>query len=623
MLSSARGGSQASPARLSLGLILLLAFLCCEFVNAQQFFGDMRNLDDTHTKSHFPPIAVRTLEEWNSRRAQIRKQILISAGLVPLPDRNPLNARRTSRTKHDAFLVEKVSIETRPGFYVAGNLYLPHMDPGHAKIPGVLVPHGHWKQGRAHQSDSYSVPALCQNLAAQGYAAFAYDMIGYADTHQMPHNFGESAAETAWSYGPLGQQLWNSIRALDFLASLPEVDGDRLGVTGASGGGTQTFLLAAVDDRVKVAAPVNMVSAMFQGDDACELADGLRVGTNNMEFAAMMAPRPMLLVASTRDWTRRTPVEEFPSIKSIYDLYGSGDQLRFAQIDAEHNYNRSSRESVYSFFAEHLMQTGKAQDQIVESVSDVLPNEELLFGDRPEYLTGAPTQDQLFASWRELAERQTELLSRADQRDRLRATLGVEWPSRVEVLPAPGRMLLARGRGERLPSQWFPGGLNEPATVIVHPDGSEAAHRSQFVADLLNNGSSALLLDVYQTGAAIAPVTMQFSDRLVFHLSDDAYRVQDILTGLRWMHDRSSSLRLHCTGRASVWCLLAAAVAPYPVKLEIESIRNPASDGDLRKLINIPGLQRAGGLKVARALAESIPTPDLGSVISENLGTHN
>jgi Dienelactone hydrolase family len=600
--------------------VLVAACFGTVAVSGQQFFGDMRNLDDTHTKSHFAPMAYRSLEEWTARRPQLRQQILVAAGLVPFPDRTQLNARRISRKWHGTYFIEKVVIEPRPGFYLAGNLYVPANASANAKAPGVLVPHGHWKQGRAHQVESYSVPALCENLADQGYVAFAYDMIGYADTRQLPHNFGDSTQEFEWAYGPLGQQLWDSIRALDFLESLPEVDADHLGVTGASGGGTQTFLLSAVDERVKAAAPVDMVSAIFQGDDACELAAGLRVGTNNMEFAAMMAPRPLLLVSSTHDWTRHTPVEEFPSIKAVYALYGRVDLLSFALVDAEHNYNRASREAVYNFFALHLKPNDGMEKQIQESVFDVLPSDELLFGDKPEYMMGAPTQEQLFIAWKDAAERQTESLSRIELRDRLRETIGVEWPSNVEMLTGPGRMLLSRGHGERVPSQWIPG-VADVATVVVNPDGSEAARKSQFVTDLQTAGAPALLLDVYQTGAAVAPVTMQFNDRLVFHRSDDADRIQDILTGLRWLHERSPILRLHCTGRASTWCLLAAAVAPFPVALEIESIRNPVTDGDLRKLINIPGLQRAGGLKTARLLVE--PTIQPGPVVSDNLGTHN
>ncbi|MEJ7605476.1 MAG: hypothetical protein WKF37_04245 [Bryobacteraceae bacterium] len=175
-----------------------------------------------------------------------------------------------------------------------------------------------------------------------------YDMIGYNDTMQIPHAF-DGAREQLWSFGPLGFQTWNSIRALDFLQSLADVDPERLIVTGESGGGTQTFLLSAVDDRPKWSAPVNMISLIMQGGSPCENAPGLRVGTNNVEIAALTAPKPMLMVSATGDWTKNTPKEEFPAMKAIYELYDRSAYVETILIDAPHNYNRSSREAVYRF----------------------------------------------------------------------------------------------------------------------------------------------------------------------------------------------------------------------------------------------------------------------------------
>src|SRR5215472_195530 len=130
--------------------------------------------------------------------------------------------------------------------------------------------------------------------------------------------------------------------AIDFLQFLPDVDPERIAMTGASGGGTQTFLLYAVDDRIKWAAPVNMISAIMQGGSPCENAANLRVGVFNVEIGAMMAPRPLLRVAATGDWTRNTPREEYPAIRHIYELYDRAADLEMKQFDAPHNYNRDS-----------------------------------------------------------------------------------------------------------------------------------------------------------------------------------------------------------------------------------------------------------------------------------------
>ncbi len=281
-------------------------------------FGDLRNLNDDHTDSRFVPAHYRTAAEWERQRARIRKQVLTAAGLNPLPDRTPLQLRRSNSTTFSDFVVEVVSFQPFPGFHIAANLYRPLRARG--RRPAVLVPHGHWKHGRIHDDEEYSVPKLCANLAMQGYVALSFDMLGYNESRQLPHKFGSSDEEQLWSFHPLGLQLWTAIRALDLLQSLPYVDGQRLAVTGASGGGTQTMLLGTVDDRVRAAAPAVMVSASFQGDDACEMASGLRAGTDNMEIASAMAPRPLLLISSTRDWTRNTPQVDYPAIRGIYEL---------------------------------------------------------------------------------------------------------------------------------------------------------------------------------------------------------------------------------------------------------------------------------------------------------------
>ena len=627
MFTSDHGESQASPAA---GRGRWRAFLCAAVVthliaaicNAQQVFGDLRNLDDTNVHSHFAAPVYRSIGDWQAQRSRIRQQILTSAGLVPFPEKHSLNARRTSRKQHGNFYIEKVVIEPLPGFHLAGNLYVPVKASANHKVPAVVVPHGHWKHGRAHQTAVYSVPALCANLAAQGYVAFAYDMIGYGDTRQLPHHFGDSASEQLWSFSPMGLQLWDSIRALDFLESLPEVDSNHIGVTGSSGGGTQAFLLAAVDDRIKAAAPVDMVSATFQGDDACEVAPGLRIGTNNVEIAAMMAPKPMLLVSSTHDWSRNTPMEEFPSVRSIYALFGRPDLVTFAQVDAEHNFNQASRESVYSFFGRYLRNANTEPETLTfrETFADQVPNEELVFGDKPEHLIGTPDFDQVFASWREQAQHQTQSMSRKDLRDRLQATLGVEWPDSVQTLFARDQLLLNRGHGERVPAQWMPGLPNGKGVLIIHPDGSDAARRSPIFHETQVRGGSMLLLDVYQTGAARAPVAMRTGDVLTFHRTDDEYRIQDILIGIAWLHERTRTVRLHCSGRASAWCLLAASVSPVPVELDLEPVKNPASDDELKRMLFVPGLQRAGGLRIAHMLAE--PLTDSLFMATENAMFH-
>ena len=260
------------------------------------------------------------LEAWNKRRAAVRQGILEGAGLHPLPRRTPLNPRRHSRRSHPGYTVENVALETAPGFFLCGNLYLPSKPP--ESMAAILCPHGHArdpkyvKEGRLRPEMQYR----CATLARMGAAVFSYDMIGYSDSRKQgwSHNHGTQV---------LRLQCWNSIRAVDFMLSLPGIDPKRVGVTGASGGGTQTFLLTALDDRITAAAPCVMVSAHFFGGCACESGVPIHVRphhiTNNTEIAALCAPRPMMLISCGGDWTANTPKVEFPFVQRIYELHGS------------------------------------------------------------------------------------------------------------------------------------------------------------------------------------------------------------------------------------------------------------------------------------------------------------
>lgn len=342
---------------------------------------DIRNRSIPHTDTYFTMKRYATLAEWESRKQHLRRQVLSAAGLWPIPEKTPLNAQVFGRIERisEGFSIEKVLLETMPGYYLGGNLYRP-LERG-KKRPAVLHTHGHYQYGRIeHQHRIHrtvrseagqarehrypdqvawaapmsSPPTMAMNLAMQGYVVFLWDMVGYNDTIQTPHTFGTNR-QKLWSFGPLGLQLWNATRALDFVQSLDDVDPTRIGMTGSSGGGSQTFLLSAVDERVKVAAPVVMVGGVMQGGSACENASGLRFETYNTELAALTAPRPMILVGSPTDQSQNTLTEDAPAIRSIYDLYGEPEPLEAVMVDAPHNYNRFSREAVRKFFAKHLL----------------------------------------------------------------------------------------------------------------------------------------------------------------------------------------------------------------------------------------------------------------------------
>ncbi len=297
-----------------------------------------------------------TREAWEARAGRIRANILAAAGLDPFPRRTPLNPVIRDRRERDGYTVENVAIETIPGFYLTGNLYRPARPA--ASFPVVLCPHGHsrGKLPEAYDDAGRFAPytqARAAALARMGAVVFAYEMFGWGETAAQ---VGYDAHRTVHT---LPIQLWNSIRALDFLLALPGADPARVGVTGESGGGTQTFLLTAVDPRVTVSAPCVMVSSFFFGGCHCESGRPIHrtasIFTTNAEIAALAAPRPMLVISDGADWTRYVPVLEFPYLQKIYALCGAPGNVENAHFaDEKHDYGPSKRAALYPFFARHL-----------------------------------------------------------------------------------------------------------------------------------------------------------------------------------------------------------------------------------------------------------------------------
>ena len=574
--------------------LFLAVLYACLAAEGQIPAQDARNVNLPNTDTHFAARTYKTLAEWQSRKEFLRRQILSAAGLLPLFPKNDLHPQIFGRVEYQGYSIEKVLLETLPGYYLGGNLDRPLKPAPPQGFPAVLSPHGHWTNGRLEDTAICSVPARAINLARQGYVVLAYDMVGYNDSVQTPHDFGERPVEQLWGFGSFGLQLWNGIRVVDFLESLPGVNPKMIGATGASGGGTQTYTLTAVDDRVRFSAPANMVSFLMQGGGVCENAPGLRLDTNNVEFAAMMAPRPMFMAAATGDWTRNMLREEYPAVRAIYDLYGKGEDVEALLLDAPHNYNQANREGMYAFFGQHVLgekDTAKLKEQPFRAarITDMLA----LFN---RTLPGnALSFQQLFDEWVRLAKEET-----GNPRERLAVALAAEWPPEVLSQMDGGRILLGRpGIGDRVPGIWVKG--SNPPVLAVDADGADAARRTPEVERLVAAGRSVLMIDAFQTGSAVAPRDRSVRNFLTFNKSDDANRVQDILTALAWLN--TPHTRLIGLGKGSVWCLFAAAVSRQPVDIQANLGSFSGSDQDYIDGFFVPGIQRAGGLRAARQLA--------------------
>ena len=325
-----------------------------------------------------------TAEQWRERAARVRQGMLRGMQLAP-PPKGPLNPVIHSRRICDGYRVENVAFESLPGFFVTGNLYRPAGPPAAGgTYAGMLCPHGHFPGGRFRED----MQRRCAALARMGAVVLAYDMVGWGESRQVDHQADPFV---------LTLQTWNSMRGVDFLLSLPDIDADRIGVTGASGGGTQTFLLAALDERVRVSIPVVMVSAHFPGGCNCEsglpIRHSERHETNNADIAALAAPRPQLLISVTwreagkdrrKDQSCNTPEVEFPYIRRVYRLLGAEQNVENLHLpDEGHDYGFNKRAGVYSFcaHARHLnLDLAAIQDhagQVDESFVHLLAEEDL------------------------------------------------------------------------------------------------------------------------------------------------------------------------------------------------------------------------------------------------------
>ena len=568
-------------------LLPTLAFLT---ITTFSFAQPHRHLDQDHNL-----VEYSTLEHWLGKAAELKDRILISNGLWPMPEKTPLNPSLGPESKFEGYTVQGVRLETRPGFYLTGTLYIP--DGGDGPFPAVLSPHGHWSTGRFENSELASIPGRSIHFAQQGYVVFSYSMIGYNETKDLiPHRFDEPAYQL-WGFSAMGLQLWNSVRALDFLMDLSNVDASRIGMTGASGGGTQTFLLTAVDDRIRVAAPVNMISAHFQGGCICENAPLLRQNASNVEIGALSAPRPLMMVSTSGDWTTNTPDVEFPAIQRIYGLFEAEDQIDNTHLDYPHNYNKDSREAVYRWFNRWL----KDDASVVQEPALTIPEQAQLEAPTPE--APAPIET-LFASFKKDSERQFERVSPSSWStwNNFKAVYGEAFShllppaldAHIEATPFSSRRI----------------DKAQSVVLIIHDSDPDSQERARTVAEEAEKeGLRAMLYNPYPAGDDFTPPD-SIEYWTTYNPTVAARRVAEIQTIVQQLYHRQdvTDIDLVGLGNAGAWALLARTQLPFVRKTHID-FNHKAYESDTEFLDNayIPLIRRAGGFKTAVAL--TLPSP--------------
>jgi len=588
---------------------------------------------------YFPFEVPKSRQQWEQRQGDLKRRILVATGLWPMPDKTPLNPVIHGRVDRDDFTVDKVYFESCPGHFVTGLLFKPKNAAG--RLPGVLCPHGHGgrlqdygEQGiremivrdaeRFEGSGRYPKLARCAQLARMGCVTFIFDMIGYADSVQIPrevaHKFGKQRPEfntkENWGFyatqaelrlqSIMGLQTWNSIRALDFLCGLPEVDSKRIGVTGGSGGGTQTILLCAIDPRPVVAFPNGMVSTDMQGGCTCENCSLLRIGTGNVELAALFAPKPQGMTAAN-DWTKEMMTKGYPELKKLYGMLGADKNVICHELlHFPHNYNYVSRAHMYSWFNRHL-KLGLEEPVIEEDWPPLTEAEWTIWNDehpRPaadpdherrllSYVSGqsdrkiaalTPKDAESLAGFREIVGGAFEIII-----GRRLEKVGPIERRQIEELDRDGYrcrkdLLRTRRHGEELPVVSFWSGrtpAQKQVVLWIDGKGKSALVDGQGrivpeIRQLLDAGMTVLSADLLYQGEFLSDGTPLTKARastnpraftgFTFGYNHPlfAQRVHDILTLISFaLSDRLGSEHIHLVGvnGAGPWVAAALAVA--------------------------------------------------------------
>lgn len=609
---------------------------------------------------YFPWTPPTTKEAWEKEKQLVRERIVVSQGLWPLPDKTPLKSVIHGKIEREGYTIEKVFFASYPGHYVTGNLYRPKprdesSNPAGKRLPAILSPHGHWANGRFYEANEkmieaelksgaeqtkesakYPLQARCAQLARLGCVVFHYDMVGNADSQQIPHRAGFTDVDAELHLQNfMGLQTWNSIRALDFLHTLADVDPGRIGVTGASGGGTQTFILCAVDDRPAAAFPAVMVGTAMQGGCICENASYLRIEGNNVQIAAMCAPKPLGMSAAN-DWTKDIIKKGLPELKAVYAMYGAESNVSadaFLQFD--HNYNQVSREVMYNFFNKHLKLGHKEPIHELPFVP-VPPKELSVFDADHPRPADASNAEGLRRYLTEASDKQIKELLPKDKPSlaasrqvllpALRTMITDNLPPLSEVdaieedqgningMKVTGALLSRKGKGEKvavslclLPVKW-----NGRVVVMVQPDDKPNLAETDAVKKIVSQNAAVCYVQVFRTGPMAKekayPVNKTFAGYTFgYNRPLMADRVHDILTAVAWVKGQKGvkTVDLVGFGKAGPWVALARGLCGDTVTRTAVDLNNFRFEQitDMNDEMMLPGGLKYGGLLTLASLA--------------------
>jgi cephalosporin-C deacetylase-like acetyl esterase len=464
-----------------------------------------------------------TIEDVNKRRSYVREQMLKDLG--GFPDRTPLNARVVGVLERPGYRIEKVIFESQPHFYVTANLYLPKT--GHPPYPAILYPLGHERGGKTNPTWQQ----MLGSLATKGFVALAWDPVGQGERLQI---FDEDLRESkvgnsTTEHTVVGTQcmlvgdhlarytIWDGMRALDYLLSRKEVDPARIGLTGNSGGGTHTAYIAALDDRIQVAAPSCYITSWHLMLDTIGPQDAeqtfplwLQEGLDYPDYLYAFAPKPYLLLSAIRDFFPIAGAREtFAEAEKVYSAIGEREKVGMFEADDGHGYNKSRRLAAYDWFGRWLK---GARDTDPEPQIEMATPEELRCTATGQVSTSLGGESVFTLNQKRLAQLKASRLTRpADLPGKVREVIRYEPPSGPLQVTSYGAITRSGYRIEKLiyesePGIFIPsllyvpdaGASKKAAVLMVTGDGkaASASEAEQFAA----SGTVVLSIDMRGTG---------------------------------------------------------------------------------------------------------------------------
>ena len=593
----------------------------------------------------------RTLDEWKRRREELRRRIFEAVGRGLEREACDLAPKVLGRIERSGYRIEKLVFQTRPGIWMTANAYVPD-SAREEPAPAVLNVHGHFSEGKLAR-----VPhRRALGLVRQGYFVLSVDAFGAgerADDPLHPVYHGALRGAACWTIGyPLwALQVYDNMRAVDYLLTRGEVDSERIAVTGASGGGNQSMNVGALDERIHVVVPVCSVGnyQAYLGVACCvgEVLPGALTFCEEGEILGLVAPRPLLVMNASHDGPQFSIIEAAKSIaiaRQIYRLYGSEDRLKHAVFEDRHGYSRQMRETLYGWLNRWLR--GAESDQpIAEPEYTEEPKDSLRCFPDGKRFSGFLTQSQFVGrKWREELERrpvpdhreawEAERLLIIGRLERIlnwhrprsvRAREVVQAADSDPATPASQQFELVPERGIVLRARFLTRrpGKERPTVIVVDPDGKQLDPNGSIVRQLLRDANHVLTLELRATGS-MAVRRDRIRDAVDHNSVEWSVWIGRPLLGL-WVADvvaavdvlmeradvRRTAVSVVGAGAAGLAAILAAAlddrIAAVATLGLLASYSSSANPQDHRMVYFVPHLYRAGDIPALAALVAPRP----------------